>query len=292
MCSEFSWCVNRSEFKLNYRKTIDAIDDTELSGFNKILLRKRFIPMVNMMEIEAKRANTGYSIFQLITTMGSIMVPALLSIEDKTFSFNSTDIDQERQSHNLFWLTWGISIAVTISNAFNQLLGLEGKYITRNIHVSQMKKEGWSFLEKSGDLYCQFPNKSRNEVINIFWKRVETLRHNQIKNDLSFDNMDDLMMDLSDIPLDLSANANAAAGAAAAGAGAGAGAAAGAGAGAGAASDAAYVAANAAAAADADAAYVAANANAAAGAAAYVAANANAVGVSVTYDDYSQSTTV
>jgi hypothetical protein len=284
MCSEFSWCVNRSEFKLNYRKTIDAIDDTELSGFNKILLRKRFIPMVNMMEIEAKRANTGYSIFQLITTMGSIMVPALLSVEEKTFLFNSTDLDQERQAHNLYWLTWGISIAVTVSNAFNQLLGLEGKYITRNIHVSQMKKEGWSFLEKSGDLYCQFPNKSRNEVINIFWKRVEALRHNQIKNDLSFDNMDDLMMDLSDIPLDLSANANANANAGAAGAAADAAAAA--------AADAAYVAANAAAAADADAAYVAANANAAAGAAAYVAANANAVGVSVTYDDYSQSTTV
>ena len=37
------------------------------------------------------------------------------------------------------------------------------------------------------------PSKSRNDLIGIFWKRVETLRHNQIKNDLSFDNTDDLI---------------------------------------------------------------------------------------------------
>ena len=56
-----------------------------------------------------------------------------------------------------------------------------------------MKKEGWSFLEKSGNVYGKDPSKTRNELIYIFWKRVETLRHNQIKNDLSFDNTDDLI---------------------------------------------------------------------------------------------------
>ena len=56
-----------------------------------------------------------------------------------------------------------------------------------------MKKEGWSFLEKSGNIYGKDPLKTHNDLISIFWKRVETLRHNQIKNDLSFDNADDLI---------------------------------------------------------------------------------------------------
>ena len=56
-----------------------------------------------------------------------------------------------------------------------------------------MKKEGWSFLEKSGSIYGKYPFKTRDQLIGIFWKRVETLRHNQIKNDLSFDNTDDLI---------------------------------------------------------------------------------------------------
>ena len=193
MASEVSWFWFQSQFKKDYRKTIESINDNELSELNKMLLRKRFIPILKTMELEMKRVSTGFTLFQIITTLGSIVVPALLSIEDRNFTFNSTALDLEHQSHNLYWTTWAISIAVTISNAFNQLLGLEKKYIIRNIHLSQMKKEGWSFLEKSGNVYGKDPSKTRNELIHIFWKRVETLRHNQIKNDLSFDNTDDLI---------------------------------------------------------------------------------------------------
>ena len=206
MTSEVSWFWFQSQFKKDYRKTIESISNNELSEINKMLLRKRFIPILKTMELEMKRVSTGFTLFQIVTTLGSIVVPALLSIEDRNFSFNSTNLDLERQSHNLYWTTWAISIAVTISNAFNQLLGLEKKYIIRNIHLSQMKKEGWSFLEKSGNVYGKDPSKTRNELIYIFWKRVETLRHNQIKNDLSFDNTDDLINNNPDMIETLNSN--------------------------------------------------------------------------------------
>ena len=148
MCSELSWCVNNSDFKQKFQRAIDELNDEELSSFNKVLLKKRFIPMVGKMEIESKRANFLYTIFQTATTLGSILVPALLSIEDRSIIFNATQVEQIQQEHNMYWVTWGISLVVTISNAFNQLLGLERKYIMRNIHLSQMKKEGWCFLEK------------------------------------------------------------------------------------------------------------------------------------------------
>lgn len=203
MCSELSWCVNRSEFKHNFRKAIDAVNKKDLSEYNKILLRKRFIPMVNMMEIESKRANVGYTLFQTVTTLGSIVVPALLSTEERSLIFNSTSIEQLRQEHNMYWTTWAISIAVTVSNAFNQLLGLERKYIMRNIHVSQMKKEGWSFLQKSGDTYgIHNDKKTHDQLIHIFWKRVEKIRHDQIVNDLSFDRFDDIDSIENDLPLE------------------------------------------------------------------------------------------
>lgn len=193
MSSEVSWFWFKSQFKKDYKQTIVEIEEDELSNLNKMLLRKRFIPILKTMELEVKRVSTGFTLFQLVTTLGSIVVPALLSIEDRNLIFNATEQQGEFQTHNLYWTTWAISIAVTISNAFNQLLGLEKKYIIRNIHLSQMKKEGWSFLEKSGNIYGKYPSKTRDQLIGIFWKRVETLRHNQIKNDLSFDNADDLI---------------------------------------------------------------------------------------------------
>ena len=193
MTSEVSWFWFKSQFKKDYKQTIEEIEEDELSNLNKMLLRKRFIPILKTMELEMKRVSAGFTMFQIVTTLGSIVVPALLSIEDRNLIFNATVQQGEFQTHNLYWTTWAISIAVTISNAFNQLLGLEKKYIIRNIHLSQMKKEGWSFLEKSGNIYGKYPSKTRDQLIGIFWKRVETLRHNQIKNDLSFDNADDLI---------------------------------------------------------------------------------------------------
>lgn len=193
MTSEVSWFWFKSQFKKDYKQTIEEIEEDELSNLNKMLLRKRFIPILKTMELEMKRVSAGFTMFQIVTTLGSIVVPALLSIEDRNLIFNATVQQGEFQTHNLYWTTWAISIAVTISNAFNQLLGLEKKYIIRNIHLSQMKKEGWSFLEKSGSIYGKYPFKTRDQLIGIFWKRVETLRHNQIKNDLSFDNTDDLI---------------------------------------------------------------------------------------------------
>lgn len=185
MCSELSWCMNRGQFQHSYKHAIKAVDEKELSDYNKILLKNRFLPMMNSMEVEAKRVNLLFTLFQIVTTLGSIVVPALLSIEEVSFEYNTTSFDIERQSHNIFWLTWGISMAVTISNGFNQLLGLERKYILRNVSVSQIQKEGWSFLEKSGDVYGQLKHKTLNDIIHIFWKRVEKLRYEQIVVDLT-----------------------------------------------------------------------------------------------------------
>lgn len=195
MCSELSWCMNRGQFKNNFKRALTFVDKEELSDLNRGLLKNRFLPMMNTMEVEAKRVNTAFTTFQIITTLGSIVVPALLSIEDVALQYNSTSTELEFQNHNLFWVTWGISMAVTISNGFNQLLGLERKFILRNISVSQIQKEGWSFLEKSGDIYGLYKDKKLDEIIHIFWKRVEKLRYEQIVTDLTIDKSSNINVD-------------------------------------------------------------------------------------------------
>ena len=79
MCSELSWCMNRGQFKNNFKRALTFVDKEELSDLNRGLLKNRFLPMMNTMEVEAKRVNTAFTTFQIITTLGSIVVPALLS---------------------------------------------------------------------------------------------------------------------------------------------------------------------------------------------------------------------
>jgi hypothetical protein len=115
------------------------------------MLKERFIPMVNSMIIESIHSNIFYLTLQSTITIGSILVPALLSTEQISIDNNTTIEDKVRYEYKLYWSIWGISLSVTLSNAIIQLSNMDKKYVMRHIHVSQMKKEGWSFLQKSGN---------------------------------------------------------------------------------------------------------------------------------------------
>jgi hypothetical protein len=191
MCSSLSWLINKSKFAKRFERVLNEEDGESLSSINKLKLTERFIPMVNTMIIESIRSSIFYILLQTTTTVGSIFVPALLSAEEKNIFYNATEKQEVEYAHNLYWTIWGISLAVTLSNAINQLSNMDRKYIMRKINVSQMKKEGWSFLQKSGSIYNKYRNKKHDDFINVFWDRVEKLRFKQVITDLSYDNIDE-----------------------------------------------------------------------------------------------------
>ena len=44
----------------------------------------------------------------------------------------------------------------------------------------------WNFIQKAGSVYEQYLDKNYDDFIHIFWKRIENLRHNQIKSHFSY----------------------------------------------------------------------------------------------------------
>jgi hypothetical protein len=190
MCFLFNYFSSNSKFSKRYEAAIDDIDIDSLSLHNKLLLKKRYIPMINSMINESYISNLFYLVLQSTTTIGSIIVPALLSSNDKNIFYNSTNEELLLDnSNNLYRVIWGISLAVTLSNAISQLTNMEKKYVMRHIHSSQMKKEGWNFLQKSSDKYKQG---NHDQLINIFWDRIEKLRFKQVVSDLSYDHIDEI----------------------------------------------------------------------------------------------------
>jgi hypothetical protein len=191
MCSSLSWVINKSKFAKRFDRILDETDLDSLSSYNKSILRERYIPMVNSMIIESIRSNIFFTILQSAITFGSILVPALLSTEQKNIIYNATNEEEILYQHNLYWIIWGISLSVTLSNAIIQLSNMDKKYIMRHINVSHMKKEGWLFLEKSGKIYGKYVNEKHDSFINIFWERIERFRFNCVTNDLSYDTLND-----------------------------------------------------------------------------------------------------
>ena len=192
MCSSLSWLLNKSKFAKRFNRILEETDENSLSVYNKSIIRERYIPMVNSMIMESIRSNIFYIILQTTITIGSILVPALLSIEKKSSFFNLTKEEEIDYQQNLYWTIWSISLAVTLSNAIIQLSSMDKKYIMRHINVSHMKKEGWLFLQKSGKIYGHYCNNNKHDYfINKFWNRIEHFRFTCVTNDLSYESLND-----------------------------------------------------------------------------------------------------
>ena len=129
---------------------------------------------------EKKRDSTKryYNIFRFIVTVGSILLPAILSIGQ---------MDPTKLPKNFgeitYWSSWSISLMVTISNGFLQLFSLDKNYFNYSLVVEQLKTEGWQFFGLSGkyDDHDTHNKKSYKE----FCKAVESIKRKQVEQEFS-----------------------------------------------------------------------------------------------------------
>ena len=183
MCSTISWCVNKSEFSTRFGQLV-SMEDNQLDSMSKQILKNRYINLVNSLEVASKRSSFWYSTFNLTTTTGSIIVPALISIQDRTFQANATDEDHINHENGIYWATWGVSLMVTLSNALLRLFSLDKTYITRKIKSNHLKSEGWLFLELAGD-YSQYS--TQQDAFTYFCNRIEKIKTEQIIEEYTFE---------------------------------------------------------------------------------------------------------
>jgi hypothetical protein len=148
MCSRISWCCGNSFFANQLDDYADKLRDGDEKRFFKI----RFNRMIRRLEESTKRSSFWYYLLSGMVTVGSIIVPSLISIQDKTFDSQAGEEDIEKHANNIYWSIWAISISVTLSNAFIKLLSLDKTYITRNLRLNQFKSEIMKYLTSS-DIY-------------------------------------------------------------------------------------------------------------------------------------------
>ena len=148
MCSRISWCFGNSYFA----NQLDDYARKLRDGDEKRFFKMRFNRMMRRLEESTKRSSFWYYLLSSTVTIGSIIVPSLISIQDKTFDNDATEEDLDNHSNNIYWSIWVISISVTLSNAFIKLLALDKTYITRNLRLNQFKSEIMKYLS-SADIY-------------------------------------------------------------------------------------------------------------------------------------------
>lgn len=174
MCSRISWCFGRSYFVENFRQMSSDLDEIQRNFINM-----RYLRMIKNLEESTKRSGFFYYTFSMIVTVGSVIVPSFISIQDRSFKYNADQSELTEHSNNIYWAVWGISLSVTLSNGFIKLLRLDQTYISRNLRLNQLRSEGMTFITGT-DEYSRLTPTQR---FNRFTVAVEKLKSLQMQQE-------------------------------------------------------------------------------------------------------------
>lgn len=157
--------------------------DLDLSKVQKEIIKTRYLSIVE--NYQRRSRNYSYIFFSghFIITVGSLFVPALLSIQnsDKSFLFTGDSFAAQ-----VYWATFVISLLVTIFNGILTLFKVDKKYYFLNTVLEKLRSEGWQYFSLTGRydgrlLKNEKPN-HRNQFVH-FTHYVEKIKMKQVEEE-------------------------------------------------------------------------------------------------------------
>lgn len=119
----------------------DVIDQLDLSDREKNFIKSRWLDQLVYADKSATRDQKRYFRLRLVTIVGGVIVPALVSL-------NNTE---NVQLHEIIgWVTFGTSLIVAVSAALEEFFQYGESYRRLRNMAEGMKIEGWSYFQLSG----------------------------------------------------------------------------------------------------------------------------------------------
>jgi hypothetical protein len=155
------------EYNDSYANQVNEIINTlELdSETDRSILKSRFLSEVVKYEERKLHTKKYYDRFRFIVTVGSIMLPAILSLGQMDPTKLPKNFDQI-----IYWASWTISLSVTAANGFLQLFSLDKNYFEYALTTEQLKTEGWQYFQLSGKYE---DDETHQEAYKDFSKSIE-----------------------------------------------------------------------------------------------------------------------
>jgi hypothetical protein len=155
----------RDQFKQEICTLIEQID---LSDLQKQFMKARWLEQLLWLEGRAQTTRNQYYFLRLLTIIGGVIVPALVSL-----NINANDVQVV-----VGWLAFGLSQVVAISAAVEEFFHYGERYRHYRNTAEAMKIEGWQFLQLSGSYrhaqsYAEVYPDFAQQVENIIQRDVE-----------------------------------------------------------------------------------------------------------------------
>jgi len=148
---------------------------TILTAFQKRVIELRYISLIEEYEKRLRYIDPCYHASRLLVSIGSVAVPALLSIQSPTSTFSTP----------LFWTTWMISLSVTVCHNLTSIFRFDKKFFGLHSTLERLKSEGWQYLELTGNYsghHGHIAPTHANQYV-YFLNKIERLKLKQVEEE-------------------------------------------------------------------------------------------------------------
>ena len=169
--------VTNSTEPKNYRDRVkqemsSLIEKIELSDLQRQFMKSRWLSQMLWLESRAQQNRNRYYLLRLLTIIGGVIVPALVSL-----NINANNIQAM-----MGWIAFCLSQVVAISAAVEEFFHYGERYRHYRNTAELMKIEGWQFFQLSG-VYRN--SQSHIDAYVDFAERVENIMQRDVEGYLS-----------------------------------------------------------------------------------------------------------
>ena len=151
----------------------DIFQTLNIEQYKKTILQERYLTVLLNFHQRAENLEFMFYTSRVIMTVGSILVPAFLSIQGSN--------EQTR----IYWATWCLSLLVTITNGFMTLFKLDKKYFFISTTLEMLHSEGWQYIGLSGRYSGKdalVPATHENQFL-VFFHMAEKIKMRQVEEE-------------------------------------------------------------------------------------------------------------
>lgn len=174
------FCCTLYKDKSNFQ---NIIQDLNISDIQKHIIRTRYLNILESFQRRARNYSYVYFSGHFIITVGSLFVPALLSIQNSDKSFTFGDSSDNTFAVEVYWVTIVISLLVTIFNGILTLFKVNKKYYLLNTSLERLRSEGWQYFSLTGR-YASNNNSTTHENQFVYFSHyIEKIKMKQVEEE-------------------------------------------------------------------------------------------------------------
>jgi hypothetical protein len=171
-------CRSRDISSIHYR-----LVNIGVSPETKENVQYRYLSVLHSYSARRSRYSWAFHSLRLIITVGSLIVPAILS-----FPYFNGAVQADSgaaMSFESYLVTWVLSLLVTISNGLMSLMKIEKKYYIMNTVYEQLLSEGWQYINLTGRYGPRKGDAKPTHELQapLFTHMIEKIRMKQIEDE-------------------------------------------------------------------------------------------------------------